>query len=111
MDSHRLVALLHLPKRRQAIRIAGAAALVALICWYFGVDALHSLLLGAAITVIAAPSSSECSASTPKYQQITATSTAAPAIRIACRRVGRWSIAISRGVSMLSVLRPSAASW
>lgn len=41
------------PPRRRATLIAGAGTVIALICWYFGVDVWHALLLGGAITVIA----------------------------------------------------------
>jgi hypothetical protein len=38
--------------RREAIRIVAGAVLTAAICWYFGVDVLHAILLGCAITVL-----------------------------------------------------------
>jgi hypothetical protein len=37
---------------REARRAVLAALLIAAVCWYFGVDAWHALLLGAAVTVI-----------------------------------------------------------
>lgn len=43
---------MNLPDRRAGLRILGAATTVALICWYFGVDVLHAIMLGATITVI-----------------------------------------------------------
>jgi hypothetical protein len=43
----------HLPSRRKTIEILGAGFLIALLCWYFGVDAWHAILLGCAITVTA----------------------------------------------------------
>lgn len=45
--------MLHLPSRRETGKILGAGCLIALICWYFGVDIWHAILLGCAITVIA----------------------------------------------------------
>ncbi|HTU86256.1 MAG TPA: hypothetical protein VMF57_11830 [Solirubrobacteraceae bacterium] len=41
----------HLPDRRETIRVLGAAGLIAAICWYFGVDVWHAILLGTAITI------------------------------------------------------------
>lgn len=43
---------MNLPGRREGLQILGIAAAVAVICWYFGVNVLHALMLGAAITVI-----------------------------------------------------------
>jgi hypothetical protein len=43
--------MVRLPSRRQATQILGAAFLLAVICFYFGVDAWHAILLGCAITV------------------------------------------------------------
>lgn len=37
--------------RRETGRILGAGFLIAAICWYFGVDLWHAILLGCAITV------------------------------------------------------------
>lgn len=48
-----LPAPLRLPSRRESAGVLGFAALVAVICWYFGVNVLHSLLLGCAVTVAA----------------------------------------------------------
>jgi hypothetical protein len=53
MNRQRLSEFVHLPTRRQLRLTLGAAAATALICWYFGVDAWHSILLGCAITVTA----------------------------------------------------------
>ena len=53
MRDRRLKEMLHLPGRRATIEILGAAFLIAAICWYFGVDAWHAILLGCAITVTA----------------------------------------------------------
>lgn len=39
------------PQLRQALKVLAAASGVAAICWYFGVDAWHAILLGCAITV------------------------------------------------------------
>ena len=44
---------LSLPGRRESLQILAAAFAIAVICWYFGVDVLHAILLGCAITVIA----------------------------------------------------------
>jgi hypothetical protein len=43
--------LLRLPTRREAVRGVGAVILAAAICWYFGVNVWHSILLGCAVTV------------------------------------------------------------
>lgn len=51
MGAGRLSELLRLPTRRETIRAAAAAALAAVICWYFGVNVWHSILLGCAVTV------------------------------------------------------------
>jgi hypothetical protein len=40
------------PTRRERAQVLGVAVVVAVICWYFGVNVLHALMLGAAITVI-----------------------------------------------------------
>jgi hypothetical protein len=48
-----LTEMLRMPTRREALRTLGAGLLVAAICWYFGVDVWHALLLGCAITVTA----------------------------------------------------------
>lgn len=53
MRNLRLIQLLHLPSRRETIEILGAGFLITVICWYFGVDAWHAILLGCAITVTA----------------------------------------------------------
>ena len=51
MSGRRLSELLRLPTRREAIGGIGAALLAAVICWYFGVNVWHSILLGCATTV------------------------------------------------------------
>jgi len=38
--------------RREASRIVCAAILIAALCWYFGADVWHAVLLGCAITVL-----------------------------------------------------------
>jgi hypothetical protein len=48
-----LTDMLRLPTRREALQTLGAGVLVAAICWYFGVDVWHAILLGCAITVTA----------------------------------------------------------
>jgi hypothetical protein len=48
-----LTEMLRLPTRREAIRTLCAGVLIAAICWYFGVDVWHAILLGCAITVTA----------------------------------------------------------
>lgn len=53
MDMRELRQKLRLPNRREAARTLGAGLLLALVCWYFGVDVWHSILLGCAITVSA----------------------------------------------------------
>jgi hypothetical protein len=53
MRGRTLRKIMHLPSRRQTKQILSAGFLIALICWYFGVDAWHSILLGCAITVTA----------------------------------------------------------
>ena len=53
MGNRRLIEMLHLPSRREMIEIFGAGFLIAVLCWYFGVDAWHAILLGCAITVTA----------------------------------------------------------
>jgi hypothetical protein len=45
--------MLQPPSRLQTLATLGAGFLIAAICWYFGVDAWHSILLGCAITVTA----------------------------------------------------------
>jgi hypothetical protein len=53
MRNRQLIGMLHLPSRRETIEILGAGLLIAVLCWYFGVDAWHAILLGCAITVTA----------------------------------------------------------
>lgn len=48
-----LIGMLRLPSRRETIRTLCAGVLIAAICWYFGVDVWHAVLLGCAITVTA----------------------------------------------------------
>jgi hypothetical protein len=48
---HVLRQLVRLPTRGETIRGVGTAILVALICWYFGVNVWHAILLGCASTV------------------------------------------------------------
>ena len=48
-----LTEMLRLPTRREAIRTLCAGVLIAAICWYFGVDVWHAILLGCAMTVTA----------------------------------------------------------
>ncbi len=52
MDRQALTAKLRLPSRRETLQTVCIAFAIAAICWYFGVDAWHSILLGAAITVV-----------------------------------------------------------
>lgn len=52
MGAWRLGELLRLPTRRETSRAAAAAALAAVICWYFGVNVWHAILLGCAVTVV-----------------------------------------------------------
>jgi hypothetical protein len=52
MRSWSLNQMLQLPSRREAIQTLVAGVLITVICWYFGVDAWHSILLGCAVTVI-----------------------------------------------------------
>jgi hypothetical protein len=51
MDRRTLTEVLRLPTRRETIRTLCAGVLIAAICWYFGVDVWHAILLGCAITV------------------------------------------------------------
>lgn len=53
MRDRHLNEMLHLPSRRVTIEILAAACVIAVICWYFGVDGWHAILLGCAITVTA----------------------------------------------------------
>lgn len=53
MLRRRLNELLRPPSRRELGEIVGAALLISAICWYFGVDVWHAILLGCAITVTA----------------------------------------------------------
>jgi hypothetical protein len=47
-----LFGLIRPPERRATIGVMGFAPLVAAICWYFGVDAWHSILIGIALTTV-----------------------------------------------------------
>ena len=49
-DGHGLSDLLRPPTRRGAVRGAGTAFLVSAVCWYFGVNVWHAILLGCALT-------------------------------------------------------------
>ena len=51
MREHGLGERLRLPTRRETVSAVAAAALAAFICWYFGVNVWHSILLGCAATV------------------------------------------------------------
>lgn len=53
MDVRALSQMLHLPSRRETVASLAAGTAIAVICWYFGVDVWHSILLGCAITVTA----------------------------------------------------------
>jgi hypothetical protein len=53
MPDRRLNEMLQLPSRRETAEILGCAFVAAAICWYFGVDVWHAILLGCAITVTA----------------------------------------------------------
>jgi hypothetical protein len=53
MRGRRLNEMLHLPSRRETFGILGAGILTAAICWYFGDDVWHAILLGCAVTVTA----------------------------------------------------------
>jgi hypothetical protein len=48
-----LTEMLRLPTRRATIRTLSAGVSIAAICWYFGVDVWHAILLGCAMTVTA----------------------------------------------------------
>jgi hypothetical protein len=48
---NRLVRFAPLPSRRAAGRVLLVALLVAAICWYFGADVWHSILIGTALTL------------------------------------------------------------
>ena len=49
---HSLLGLVHLPERRVTIWALIVAVLVAVICWYFGADVWHSILLGSVLTTV-----------------------------------------------------------
>jgi hypothetical protein len=51
--NRRVNQMLRLPSRRELEKVVGAAFLIGVICWYFGVDVWHAILLGCAITVTA----------------------------------------------------------
>ncbi len=53
MGRRTLIEMLRLPTRRETIRTLCAGLSIAVVCWYFGVDVWHAILLGCAITVIA----------------------------------------------------------
>ncbi len=52
MDSRNLTRAFRPPRRRETFIATGLAVAAAAICWYFGVDVWHSILLGCAITVL-----------------------------------------------------------
>ncbi len=52
MDKPALTAKLRVPSRRETLQAIGTAFAIAAICWYFGADAWHAILLGCAITVV-----------------------------------------------------------
>ena len=47
-----LLGLVRLPERRATILALIVAVLVAAVCWYFGVDVWHSVLLGSVLTTV-----------------------------------------------------------
>jgi hypothetical protein len=53
MELRALLEHLRMPTRREWTETGGAGLGTALVCWYFGVNAWHALLLGSAITVTA----------------------------------------------------------
>ncbi len=52
MDRRHLDRPFRRPNRRETSMAASLAFVIAAICWYLGVDAWHSILLGCAITVL-----------------------------------------------------------
>ncbi len=53
MQWRTLTRMLRWPTQRETIRTLAAGWSIAAICWYFGVDVWHAILLGCAITVAA----------------------------------------------------------
>jgi hypothetical protein len=53
MSRRALGELVRLPTRRDLLGTLGVGILIAAICWFFGVDVWHAILLGCAITVTA----------------------------------------------------------
>jgi hypothetical protein len=53
MPNQRFNEMLHLSGRRGSGVIVGAGCAIAVICWYFGVNVWHAVMLGCAIMVIA----------------------------------------------------------
>ncbi len=49
---HSLLGLVRAPQRRATIWALVVAVLVAVTCWYFGVDVWHSVLLGSVLTTL-----------------------------------------------------------
>ena len=49
---HSLLGLVRRPERRVTMLALIVAALVAAVCWYFGADAWHSVLLGSVLTTV-----------------------------------------------------------
>jgi len=49
---HRFFGLLRLPGRRGTIGVLTVALLIAAVCFYFGADAWHSVLIGSALTTV-----------------------------------------------------------
>jgi hypothetical protein len=52
LTMHYLATFIRPPERRLTITILVVALVVAVICWYFGADAWHALLLGGGITTV-----------------------------------------------------------
>ena len=53
VDRRTLTQMLRRPTRRETVQTLGAGVGIAAICWYFGVDVWHAIVLGCAITVAA----------------------------------------------------------
>lgn len=49
---HGLAKHIRPPERRATIRVLLVALVVAVICWYFGADAWHSIVIGIALTTV-----------------------------------------------------------
>lgn len=63
MTEPSITRLLCWPNRRAALGVFVLAVVVAAICWYFGADVWHSILLGAAIAAITVAASAGAGAS------------------------------------------------